>query len=85
MLLSPTKENAKYIAMATTTTGTTIGVASIATRNALPRKRPRKMPSAASVPSKVARIAVAMPTMKLLRVASSHLLLVKKSSYQRSE
>ncbi len=73
------------MAAAVTTTGTTIGSDSTATSTALPRKLPRKMPTAATVPSSVASAAVAMPTTKLFRVASSHLLLVKKSSYQRHE
>jgi hypothetical protein len=68
-----------------TTTGTTIGSESAATSTALPRKLPRKMPRAPSVPRNVARTAVAMPTMKLFLVATSHLPLVKKSSYHRHE
>ena len=73
------------MAIAVTMTGVTIGSDRMARSSALPGKRPRKMPKAASVPSRVARIMVAMPTTKLFQVALSQRLEVKKSSYQRSE
>ena len=64
-------------------TGTTIGEMRTARSNPCPGKRVRQSPSAASVPSSVARIVADVPTSRLFQTDGSQNEDVKKSSYQR--
>ena len=66
-------------------TGTIIGEIRIAMMVALAGKLARARPSAASVPSAVARMVVAMATRKLIFTAPDQRGLKKKSSYHLSE
>ena len=58
--------------MAMTTTGTISGDSASALTAVRPGNRPRVRPSAASVPSTVARIAVSRATWKLLTIPVDH-------------
>ena len=64
-------------------TGTTIGEISSASTSACAGKRARQMPSAASVPSTVARNVAETPTIRLFFSEGSQNDDEKKSSYQR--
>ncbi len=65
------------------TVGTTIGEMSTARSKPCPGKRVRQSPSAASVPSSVARIVADVPTSRLFQTDGSQNDDEKKSWYQR--
>src|SRR2546427_13227557 len=65
--------------------GTTRGARKRPVSNARPGKLPRVMPRAASVPSTVARMAVAKAVSTLTGIPSVHRGFVKSSEYQRND